>query len=371
MATYRAGIIGLNVGQSHARGFDLADGIEVAAVCDIDENRLEEVGDQFDVPGRYTDAETMLQEAALDVVSVATPAALHPAMTLLAARYPVKAIISEKPLANSMGEAESMLAACNRAGIKLLCGYQGRHFSVFETARNLIADGAIGAPIVVKVGVEEGGLANQGSHLIDRALYMLGDPEPVWALGQVQRETDRYERGYVCEDLCFGIAAVDGGARIVYDNDIGPHGDLGNRSFVIAGDDGTIILEPDIGRWGSMTPLHARTYGLRLISGNRDDYVMPPEEEPMDHMVAQANELVAWLDGRVDGHRQDGNHAIKSQAIMMAIYESARTHTVVELPMQTKLAPLEEAINEGSLVVRYPGAYDIRRPLVYPRDNVG
>ena len=86
MATYRAGIIGLNLGQSHARGFEQAEGIEVAAVCDIDENRLEEVGDQYDVPGRYTDAETMLQEAALDVVSVATPASLHPAMTLLAAR---------------------------------------------------------------------------------------------------------------------------------------------------------------------------------------------------------------------------------------------------------------------------------------------
>ncbi len=361
MATYRAGIIGLNLGQSHARGFEQAEGIEVAAVCDIDENRLEEVGDQYDVPGRYTDAETMLQEAALDVESVATPASLHPAMTLLAARYPVKAVISEKPLANSMGEAESMVNACNRAGIKLLCGYQGRHFGAFETARNLIADGAIGNPIVVKVGVEEGGLANQGSHLIDRALYVLGDPDPIWALGQVQRETDRYERGYVCEDLCFGIAAVNGGARIVYDNDIGPHGDLTNRSFVIAGDDGTITLEPDTGL----------SYGLRLISANRDDCVIPPEKDPLDHMVAQANELVAWLDGRVDGHRQDGNHAIKSQAIMMAIYESARTHTAVDIPMQTKLAPLEAAIRDGSLVVRYPGAYDIRRPFVYPKDDVG
>jgi hypothetical protein len=39
--------------------------------------------------------------------------------------------------------------------------------------------------------------------------------------------------------------------------------------------------------------------------------------------------------------------------------------------MQTKLAPLEAAIRDGSLVVRYPGAYDIRRPFVYPKDDVG
>ena len=156
----------------------------------------------------------------------------------------MQAIISEKPLANSMGEADAMLATCNAAGIKLLCGYQGRHMRAFERARGLIADGAIGKPLVVKVSVEEGGLLNQGSHLIDRALYLLGDPEPLWVLGQVQRETDRYERGYYCEDLCFCIAAVEGGARIVYDNDIGPGGDVGNRAFVVTGDDGMLIVEP-------------------------------------------------------------------------------------------------------------------------------
>ena len=83
----------------------------------------------------------MLETESLDIVSVTTPAALHPMMTLLAARYPVQAIISEKPLANSMGEADAMLTTCNAAGIKLLCGYQGRHMAAFERARGLIADG--------------------------------------------------------------------------------------------------------------------------------------------------------------------------------------------------------------------------------------
>ncbi len=364
MNTYRAGVIGLNLGRSHVQGFDAAEGVEVAAVCDIDEQRLADVADQFDVPGRYTDAQTMLEAERLDIVSVTTPAALHPRMTILAARYPLQAIISEKPLANSMGEAEAMLATCDAAGIKLLCGYQGRHIQVFQRARALIADGAIGAPLLVKVGVLEGGLLNQGSHLIDRALYLLGDPEPLWTLGQTQRETDRYERGYVCEDLCFGIAAVEGGARIVYDNDIGPHDGLGNRAFVVSGDDGMLTLEP-------RDPAVSMSYELRLVSGNRDDLVVPPAAATIDFMGAQARELVAWLNGDVDGHRQDAHHAIKSQAILMGIWESSRTHTLVSMPMQTKTAPLEAAIADGSLQVRYPGAYDIRRPLVYARDRLG
>ena len=363
MTTYRAGVIGLNLGQSHVRGFDEADGVEVAAVCDIDEPRLEEVADQYDVPGRYTDATAMLETESLDIVSVTTPAALHPMMTLLAARYPVHAIISEKPLANSMGEADAMLTTCNAAGIKLLCGYQGRHMAAFERARGLIADGAIGKPLSVKVSVEEGGLLNQGSHLIDRALYLLGDPEPLWVLGQVQRETDRYERGYYCEDLCFCIAAVEGGARIIYDNDSGPHGDLGNRAFVVTGDDGVLIVEPS-------DPAISMSFGIKLTSGNREDLNEPWDGVETNFMLEQAKELVAWLNGDIDGHRQDAHHAIKSQSILIGLYESARTHTLVEVPIQTKLAPLEAAINEGALKVRYPGAYDIRRPLVYAKDQV-
>ena len=369
MARYRAGIIGLNLGRSHARGYDAADGIEIVAMCDIDAERLAGVADEFDVPGRYTSAEDMLRTEALDIVSVATPAALHARMTLLAARFPVQAIIAEKPLANSMGEAESMLTACDAAGIKLLCGYQGRHFPVFQQARDLIADGAIGTPLVVKVGAVEGGLSNQGSHLIDRALYVLGDPEPRWVLGQVQRETDRYERGYVCEELCFGIAAVEGGGRLVFYGDIESRDDLWSfpskvQPFVIAGDDGSIIIEPE-------PPNVGDPERLRLVSGNRADCVIPPESKPVDYMRAQAEELVQWLDGAIDGHRQDAHHTIKAQAIMMGLYESARSHTLVEMPVQTKVAPLQAAIDEGSLPVRYPGAYDTRRRFVYPTDRTG
>ena len=219
-----------------------------------------------------------------------------------------------------MGEADAMLATCDAAGIKLLCGYQGRHMPAFERARGLIADGAVGKPLSVKVGVEEGGLLNQGSHLIDRALYLLGDPEPLWVLGQAQRETDRYERGYFCEDLCFCIAAVEGGARIIYDNDIGPHGNLGNRAFVVTGDDGVLIVEPNVAAaWMS--------FGVQLISGNRGDLSEPWDAVPTNFMLEQARELVAWLNGDIDGHRQDAHNAIKSQSILIGpLRERANPH---------------------------------------------
>ena len=44
----------------------------------------------------------------------------------------------------------------------------------------------------------------------------------------------------------------------------------------------------------------------------------------------------------------------------MAIYESARTHSLVELPLKTQASPLIAMINEGTLPIRSPGWHDIR-----------
>ena len=138
---------------------------------------------------------------------------------------------------------------------------------------------------------------------------------------------------------------------------------MGNRAFVVTGDDGVLIVEPS-------DPAISMSFGIKLTSGNREDLNEPWDGVETNFMQEQAKELVAWLNGDIDGHRQDGHHAIKSQSILIGLYESARTHTLVQVPIQTKLAPLEAAINEGALKVRYPGAYDIRRPLVYARDEI-
>ena len=363
MPGYRAGVIGLNLGREHARAYRQCPRTDLVAVCDNDRSRLEAVGDEFGVPARYTDYVQMLEQESLDLVSVCTPQALHAEMVIAAARHAPKGIVCEKAMANSMGEAEAMLAACDQAGVRLAIGHQGRHVPAFVRARELVADGAIGRPLVACVNVPEGGTLNQGSHLIDRVLYVLDDPEPLWVIGQVQRQTDRYERSEVCEDLAMGIACLAGGTRLVYDSDIGPHGQLGYRTFIFAGDQGSIVLETPLGSSGLR-------YGLRLLSGTHQDLELAPGDFPeVDVMLAQVEEMVAWLDGAAE-HRQDAHHAVKVQAIMLGIFESARTHTLERLPLRTKRSPLELMVEEGALPVRHPGRYDIRRSAVYPQDEI-
>ena len=71
-------------------------------------------------------------------------------------------------------------------------------------ARNLIADGAIGEPqLIVCHGGQ--GLLNDCSHLFDMMRYVIGDPDPQWVIGNVERKTERYERDIQIEDRSAGI----------------------------------------------------------------------------------------------------------------------------------------------------------------------
>ena len=135
-----------------------------------------------------------------------------------------------------------------------------------------------------------------------------------------------------------------------------------------------------------MAPAAGRGYGTRIITGTEGVIILPggdgPDlrvlragsgawEEPvlgtLDSLEARTREITAlaeWASGEVAEHREDAHYAIVTQEILMAMYESARTHTLVRLPLRTRTSPLVETIKSGGLPVRYPGRYDTRHPGV-------
>ena len=76
--------------------------------------------------------------------------------------------------------------------------------------------------------------------------------------------------------------------------------------------------------------------------------------------AAQVRELLAWIEGDIDEHRNAGAIARDTVEIMMALYESARRNAVVHLPLDERSYPLERMIEEGKLPVEIQGRYDIR-----------
>lgn len=115
------GLIGCGgiVQKTHARAYhSLTDTVIVSAIADVVEENLEKIGEEFNVPEqkRYTDYRDMLDDGEIDVVTIATPHSLHAEQVIEAANAGV-AIISEKPMATSMEEADAILEAVKKHNV--------------------------------------------------------------------------------------------------------------------------------------------------------------------------------------------------------------------------------------------------------------
>jgi len=218
--TYRAAIIGCGrIAATHARAFADSGRYELVAVADVREQAAVALAEEFGKPATFTDYRRLLAEVRPDVVAICTRASEHAEMSCVAAESGVQGILCEKPMAPSLIEARAMLDAAAINGTKLAIGHQHRFDPSFVKARQLVAAGAIGTPLLAYVRPSDG-LLNNGTHYIDGARYILADPAPLWAIGQVERRTDRYERGLPIEDCLAAIVALAGGTRLIVEVDL-------------------------------------------------------------------------------------------------------------------------------------------------------
>ena len=343
--TYRIGIIGCGgMGRSHSRAWTKQPNATVVAAADIYEESAKRVADEYDVPAIYTDVNEMLAKEELDIVSITTWQGPRAEATVAAANAGVKGIIGEKPMSASLGHADEMLAACEANDVKLVIGHQGRYAPANIEARRLVAAGAIGEPTTVHHRAKpHAGLLNTGTHAIDGWRFLLSDPETLWVIGQTARTTDRWERRTICEDLCMGLVCFEGGARGIYEGDL-PEPNVSMPK--IAGTEGMIRNGPD----GTLLLQNGDAQGWQQIT---------PPSEPKN----QFQELIEWIEGKIDNHRGSGVQARYTIEIMMAIYESLRIKNVVTMPLETKELPLELMVNDGTLPVLEEGRYDLRAPF--------
>ena len=375
MTRYRTSIIACGmIARAHARGWLGIPGrpTTIAAIVDTNDDALREFGSFFDVAEahRYADYREMLDRERPDFVDVCSWHAQHAEMVIAAAARQPKAIICQKPMAVDLGEADRMLTACDRNGVKLLVAYQRPHHAAWLRARDLIRQGAVGR--VVQVVVESGGnLLNVNSHNIRLALFLMDEPVVEWVLGTVERTTDQMERGLPAEDACLGIAGCDNGATILIHG--GP--DLA-QTLRVVGTDGMMELgtasrpqaeiPSDAPMYMPEGPSARYNYEIgtaRYLSHSSIGWqtVETPWHDPWAH---QYQEAIAWVEGSVDQPISGGDRARAVQEVMMALFESARKRQRIDLPLKTRLNPLSLMVDSGDLPVEWPGRYERRSRIV-------
>jgi UDP-N-acetyl-2-amino-2-deoxyglucuronate dehydrogenase len=151
MTKRRIAVIGLGMAVTpHAKSLvDLADRVEVAAAFSRTEDRRRAFAEQFDFPLEVS-LERIAGDASIDAVMILTPPGTH---LELVERFAAagKHILLEKPLETSTARAERLVAAAERAGVRLGVVFQHRFREASEHLRVRLAEGALGELAAVDV----------------------------------------------------------------------------------------------------------------------------------------------------------------------------------------------------------------------------
>lgn len=136
----------------------LSDRVVVVAIADPSTARAQAVAAQFGIPAVFTSLNEMLDGADLDAVVNLTPIPLHyrTSKTVLEAG---KHLVTEKPIAGTLAEADELCAIAEAAGLLIVSAPTDMLERGWREARRLITAGAIGRPAFARVQSSHGGPA--------------------------------------------------------------------------------------------------------------------------------------------------------------------------------------------------------------------
>ena len=199
---WNVAVVGCGIGKSHiAEGYaKFPDKFRVLAICDLDQKRLQTIGDEFAVERRTISFDEVLRMDDVDIVDICTPPTLHVAQSI-AALETGKQVICEKPVAGSLAEADRLIAADKAAAGRLMPIFQYRYGDGVQKAKRIIDAGIAGKPYLATVetawkrgakyyevkwrgrwDTELGGvLLTQSIHAHDLLTYLMGPVASVFA----------------------------------------------------------------------------------------------------------------------------------------------------------------------------------------------
>src|SRR5690242_6511130 len=127
----------------------LGERLKLVAVADVREEQAARAAQKFGAGAYYTDYRELLARPDIAIVDVCTPEFLHREQ-IVAAAEAGKHILCEKPMADSLEAADAMIAAAERAGVKLMIGHSRRFTRRYREVRAAIDAGAVGPVRLVR-----------------------------------------------------------------------------------------------------------------------------------------------------------------------------------------------------------------------------
>ncbi|MFC0331029.1 Gfo/Idh/MocA family oxidoreductase [Paenibacillus sepulcri] len=354
MEPVRIGIIGVGlIGKHHIQQYSAIEGVEIAAVCDINEQEARKTAEQYQISSVYSDYRQMLARDDLTAVDVCLHNNLHAEATI-AALQAGKHVYCEKPIAGTYRDGLTMVEMAQECGKMLHIQLGTLYRNETKAAKTLIDAGKLGKlyharstgfrrrgrPFVDGYGsrmftrkefANGGALLDMGVYHIAQLLYLLGMPEVARISGKLYQEMDmdpkrREESGFDVEESGMGFVRFAGGVSMDIIEAWSLHLD-GFEGSSISGSQGGIRLPA----YSDIHPKSAFSYHTTICDMDFDSTLdlnamserrhrLNPDEDAYD---SSSKHWVAALQGRV-GLLPTAEIALKTMLISEGIYLSSR-----------------------------------------------
>ncbi|KAB2335717.1 Gfo/Idh/MocA family protein [Bacillus mesophilum] len=250
----RIGIIGIGaIGERLLNTFLQHEEVEIAGLCDQNQERLNTLKSQLPDVSLYTDYQELLKDDKITLIYLAVPPKYHHQIALDIISTG-KHLLCEKPLANSLAEAEEMANAAKNAGIVHAINFPMVYSNVFHLYNEKIQNGSIGELKKVEVnfqftewprhwqqndwiaGREQGGFIREvAPHYIQMLQYILGDLHVTASFPDYPEDPAKCETGFISRlETANGIPVLFSGISGI--------GQKEHLSCKVYGEKGTIDL---------------------------------------------------------------------------------------------------------------------------------
>jgi len=303
---------------------------ELAAVMDVNADRVKKIADDFSIPKFYTREEQLLKDKNIEAVYIATPGHLHAKQVIEASKHG-KHILCEKPMALTVKECEEMMAACQGNNVKLTIGFMMRFHPHHLKAKELIETKAIGEIVKARAqwnfwyppreglwrhAPDLGGggcLMDVGVHCVDLLRFLAGEVAEVAAL------TGNVIFQYPVEDISTLALKFKTGAHGIIDNSFAVDSKNSPNGIEVYGTKGVIATSKTISCFvgGTMTT---------FIDGKEERYPASEVDTYQKEIENFADCIKGKKNSCVSG--EDGLYALKT---VLAGYESAKSKRTVQV----------------------------------------
>jgi predicted dehydrogenase len=320
-------------------GWQELKGVKCVAIYNRTVSKAEKTAQAFGIPAVYGDPEELLDQEKLDFLDVITDASTHSRFVRMAAKRKLP-VISQKPMANTLADAEETVRVCREAGVPFYVHENWRWQAQIRSLKKVLDSGEIGVPFRAHIflvsghpvfdtepslrDLEEYILKDMGTHLLDVARLLFGEADTLYC------QTHHVQKDIKGEDAATVMMHMGGRTTVTCCMGFPGHfleNDVFTQTLILVeGDKGSAEL--------------GRNYWVRVTtkSGTRASRYAPVWRPWMHYDYVTSHSSIAPCNANLLRALRGGEEAettgednLRTMRLTFAAYESARSGNVIRL----------------------------------------